>query len=113
MAIENIVRVSELDAFIAETIKKVNDGVAKARTAGVLAELPKEIQFDVILIREWEALQITGGEEGETTENQGGYQTETNKSGSSKTSSGTEDRTSQGENHHTQNTDSQQETYTI
>jgi hypothetical protein len=51
---ENIIPIAELPAFIDEAIAKVNEGVALARRRGILAELPKEVQFDVLLVSKWQ-----------------------------------------------------------
>mgnify|MGYP007090082741 CR=1 FL=1 len=51
---ENIITIEELPAFIDEAIAKVNEGVALARRRGILAELPKDVQFDVLLVSKWQ-----------------------------------------------------------
>lgn len=51
---ENIITIEELPAFIDDAIAKVNEGVALARRRGILAELPKEVQFDVLLVSKWQ-----------------------------------------------------------
>lgn len=52
---ENVIPIEDLPAFIDATIAKVSEGVALARRRGILAELPKEVQFDVTVIQTWQS----------------------------------------------------------
>jgi hypothetical protein len=52
---ENIVRIEDIPDFVERTIAAVRDGIALVRKAGVLAELPKEIQFDMTVIGIWQS----------------------------------------------------------
>lgn len=65
---ENVVRISEIAACVAQTIAKINDGVAAARAAGINAELPPEVKFSMLVVYDWQALEIekstTQGETG-------------------------------------------------
>lgn len=74
-----VVEISNLDSLIAETIRKVNDGVAAARKNGVLAELPGSIDFQVTVIADdgWQALDSVITDEGSVTEKAGGGKTTT------------------------------------
>lgn len=74
-----VVEISKLDTYIAETIRKVNDGVAAARKAGVQAELPQKIDFQAIVIADggWQALEAIVTDAADTTEKQGGGKTTT------------------------------------
>lgn len=137
MPTTDIVPIEKLDEYIALAIEKVNNGVASARKLGIQAELPRELQFSMVVIapQGWQALEAstteagstketggttetsttketsTGKDNGTTTEKQGGFQTETVKGGSSDTTSGTETRKVAAKNSHTQNTDEQTDVY--
>lgn len=109
-----VVEISKLDTLIADTIRKVNDGVESARKNGVLAELPKSIDFEVVVIADggWQALdsvvteesdstdKVGGGkttvvkEEGSTVERQTGTSTDADSGSDRKASSGTNTRKS-------------------
>ena len=52
---ENVVRIEDIPAFVERTIAAVRDGIALVRKTGVLAELPKEIQFDMTVIGTWQS----------------------------------------------------------
>jgi len=69
---ENIIRISELRDFVAETLNEIREGVATARASNLMCELPEEVAFSVMLVREFQALEIVGGESSENTEEQGG-----------------------------------------
>ena len=109
-----VVEISKLDALIAETIRKVSDGVSAVRKDGVLAELPAKIDFQAIVIADggWQALdsvatdesdstdKVGGGkttvvkEEGSTVERQTGTSTDADSGSDRKASSGTNTRKS-------------------
>ncbi len=96
---ENIVRIEELDACVAETLLAIQRGVAKARAeGGIIVDLPQEVQFSALVVREWQALETSGGQFSETTEHQGGGSTETVKGTETgeQTSQGTETRSETG-----------------
>lgn len=130
-----VVMLDDLDAYIARAVEKVNNGVQAARKLGIQAELPPKLDFEVVAIIGWQALEAvtsetgttkeTGGtietgttkettsgkDNGKTIEKNGGYQTETSKGTTSETQSGTDSKTSRGANTHTQNTDQVTDTY--
>lgn len=131
----DVVRISEIRKHIADVIEQVNLGVEDARKQGRQVELPPKIDFQMNVIVEWQALEVTnsengttketggttetgrskettiGKDSGKTTEKQGGYQTEISKGTSSDTQTGTDSKTSRGANTHTQNTDQVTDTY--
>lgn len=129
MATVDVVLLKDLDRLIAETLQKVNDGVYQARQMGLQAELPPKIDFNVIVIDDWQALEITGSENGNTVENgkttdktdstekstmtdngtseetQGGFTSDSEFGSTTSRDTGTETRQSNGGNTHTQNVD--------
>lgn len=131
MPTTDVVRLEDLDQYIGQTLKKVNDGVALACAAGVQAELPETIDFTAVVIAPagWQALEMIDTDEqsgtdtstaeeksvvkesGTTTERQTGHQTEAQSGTTVVAQSGSEQRISKGEEHHTQNTDEVTDTY--
>ena len=71
------VEISKLDTYIADAIKRVNDGVALARKSGVMSELPPKIDFDVVVIADggWQALASIISDDSNITEKAGGGRT--------------------------------------
>ena len=135
MATLDVVRISEIRKHIADVIEQVHLGVDDARKQGRQAELPKELAFEMKVIVEWQALEVTNSESGTTketgvttetgstketnttndsgttNEKQGGYQTETSKGTTSESQSGSDTKTSNETSTHTQNTDQVSDTY--
>lgn len=74
---ENIVRIEELADFVAATLTELNRGVGEARAAGLVCDLPKEVQFSVLVVKEFQALELQGAMVSESIETQGGGSTET------------------------------------
>lgn len=125
-----VVQIENLDAYIAEAILKVNNGVAAARKNGVLAELPEKLDFDVVVIASggWQALdavvkddavttQRAGSgevtvtkEEGETVSLEEGDSTDTESGATTQRESGTNKRVSDTFEQHTSNGDKVTET---
>jgi hypothetical protein len=52
---ENIITHEDLPEFIRKTLVAVRDGVALTRESNILADLPKEVQFNVTVIGRWQA----------------------------------------------------------
>lgn len=74
---ENIVRIEELSDFVNATLTEINRGVAAARADGLVCDLPKEVQFSVLVVKEFQALELQGAVVSESVETQGGGSTET------------------------------------
>lgn len=74
---ENIVRIEELADFVSATLTEINRGVSAARAAGTLCDLPKEVQFSVVLVKEFQAIELQGAVVSESVEEQGGGTSET------------------------------------
>lgn len=104
MPISNVVRISELPAFIAETMEAVRLGVASARAAGLNCELPHDVDFQVVVIRDWQALEILSNEDGTTVESKSGSSddstTRDTSEGSSETKATDEVNSKQNDNAH-------------
>ena len=86
---ENVIPIEDLPDFIDRAIAKVSEGVALARSRGILAELPKEIQFDVVLIEKWQSkdLLISSSDSSISMDSGTSASTSTQKGSSSRTSS--------------------------
>lgn len=70
---DNVVPIEDLAAVVENTILEIQKGVAAARSkGGIIVDLPKEVQFTVTVVKAWQALEISGGQTAETTEEQGG-----------------------------------------
>jgi len=77
MALQNIVRIDEISECVERTIAGVREGVAAARRAGIQVELPAEITFEMIVIKDFQLLEVETSENGTTQEIQGGESRET------------------------------------
>ncbi len=69
---ENIVPITDIGQSVADTLLKISEGVEKARAAGLQAELPKEVQFTMLAVVDFQKHAIDRAENGEQTETQGG-----------------------------------------
>ena len=76
---ENIVMMEDLSTFIAETIRAVSEGVGQARDGEIMVDamLPDKIDFNILVVKRWQDLEIVRGENGQNTETQGGNTQET------------------------------------
>jgi hypothetical protein len=92
---ENVIPIADLPGFIDDAIAKVYEGVALARRRGILAELPKEVQFDVTVIKTWQApnLEIIGTETTESRDNGTSKNTQASNSTRTSNDSSTTNRT--------------------
>jgi hypothetical protein len=77
MPIINIVTIGEIEECVNRALQGIRDGVAAARKAGVSAMMPEELQFDMVVIKDWQKLEILTNESGSNSETQGGSTTET------------------------------------
>lgn len=68
---ENIVRIEELAGFVNATLTEINRGVAAARAEGLVCDLPKEVQFSVLVVKEFQALELQGAMVSESIEERG------------------------------------------
>ena len=108
---ENVVYLSELDQHISDAITKVNDGIKLARAAGVMAEYPKAIDFDLIVVARWQDLAIETGESGVSSET--GGSTEASTTNSSGSTTGTDTRNTINSYDHAQQSKSTLDNYSI
>ena len=91
---ENVVRIEDIPEFVERTISAVRDGIALVRKTGVLAELPKEIQFDMTVIGAWQSADLelvstdtsTGSDNGSSVTEQNGTGTSTSEDAGTSTS---------------------------
>lgn len=130
MAEINIVRIEEIPECIERTLQGIRDGLVNARKNGILAEWPEKVDFQMIVVKDWQALEVNSTESGVTTEKgvtaekgkttevgtitdkgttiekQGGFSTELQTSGGTDRQTGTETRRTDGANSHVENGDS-------
>lgn len=127
----DVVRIEQLDQVVALAIQKVYSAVEIARKAGnTQVELPAKLDFQMNVVVEWQALEVSSSENGETVEDgettekgktvekgtitdkgttiekQGGFSTELQTSGGTDRQTGTETRRTDGANSHVENGDS-------
>jgi len=106
---ENIVKIEDLDAVVCATIQKVYAGVKAARDAGIQAEIPDKITFDILVIKNWQSMEIASGHTTVGNENMTGAGTESSTtqttdnttSQESKTNTGTTTTSDSGSTSHT------------
>ena len=99
----NIVRIDEIAECVNKTLEGIRDGLLQARANGILAKWPEKVDFQMTVVKDWQALDIASGEKSTTTEVQGGFQTETTTSGGTNRETGSEKRTTTGRNSHIEN----------
>lgn len=76
-AVPNIVRINEIDQCVAKALDGIRLGVLAARKSGLQVEMPDEVAFDMIVVKDWQVLEATSKENGLSNETQGGGTTET------------------------------------
>lgn len=125
----NIVRIEEIGECVNRTLQEIRNGVAESRKAGIQAELPEKVEFTMIVVKDWQALEVSSSETGKTTEDgattevgsttekgtttdkgttiekQGGFSQETQTTGGTDRQTGSETRSTNGANSHVGNTD--------
>lgn len=112
MPITEIVRIDEIDACVERTILGIRDGLVKLREKGITAEYPEKVDFQMLVVKEFNALQIeVGAEKSVQAQTENSTATERQQTAGSDTSFDTESGRTDAANSHTQNTDSQQDTY--
>jgi hypothetical protein len=99
---ENVVMMQDVAAVVEETIAAIRDGVAAARDAGIQAEMPTAVQFQMTVVKSWQTLEIIGFEMGENEERQGGTSTVAGTSTQNETTNGTDGMVRRGSNVHDQ-----------
>lgn len=102
----NIVRIEEIGDCVQQVLDDLNAKCWAMNQRGHFVEMPEELKFDMLVVKEWEALESTDRETSIGSETQGGFSTEATRSGGTDISSSTEDRRSDGANSHTENGDS-------
>ena len=102
----NIVRIEEVGDCVQQVLDDLNAKLWAMNQRGHFVEMPEELKFEMLVVKEWEALESTDKEITSSTENQGGFSTETQRSGGTDITSSSEDRRSDGANSHTENGDS-------
>lgn len=76
-ATTNVVRISEVDECISRTLEGIRLGVLAARKSGLDAQMPDEVAIDMVIIKDWQVLEVVSKETGTNSESQGGGTTET------------------------------------
>lgn len=77
---DDVVRIEDLPDYIEQVILHLRKGIAAARQAGVLCDMPEEVAFQVTVVKEWQALPMKGLEtsvsNGESKREQEGKRTQ-------------------------------------
>lgn len=72
-----VVRITELGSFVQRTLLAINEGVSGARENGIVADLPDEVNFQCVVIDQWQALDALTTTTGTSETTQGGGSTTT------------------------------------
>jgi hypothetical protein len=72
-----VVRIEEIPDCIERTLKAINAGVLAANAAGLMTEMPTEVPFKMVVIKDWQALESESIQTGSSDEIQGGTTKET------------------------------------
>lgn len=106
-----IVRTGEIGQCVQETIDDLNLRLWEMNQRGHSLEMPKKMQFDMIVVKEWEAIQSTDRNEAITSEIHGGFQTESRKSDDRGSQSSNDTKQSRDTNSHGEKGSDTQEFY--
>lgn len=96
----HVVRISEVGDCVQQVIDDLNAKLWAMNQRGHFIEMPEELTFDMVVLKEFEALTSTDTEISEGTEIQGGYSTESQKSSQSGTERSDETRKTDDRNSH-------------
>ena len=98
MPATNIVRFEDIAASIETTLREVRNGVANVRKAGMLAEMPSEVKFNMVVVGKWQELEIVSQENGTNVNSSesSGVDTRSTKDESTKADTNTSTDTSSG-----------------
>lgn len=94
-----VVKIEDVGKYVSEVIQNLNAELFEMTKRGFFVEMPEELTFDMVVLKEFEALTSTDKE----TSKGNGTQTGTTKEEDSSTTidhGGSEVRVSKGENHH-------------
>ena len=106
-----IVRANEVGQCVQEVVDDLNLRLWEMNQRGHSLEMPKTMKFDMVVVKEWEAIQSTDKQESITSEIQGGFQTETKKSNDSGTQKSNDSKQSLDRNSHGEKGSDTQEFY--
>jgi hypothetical protein len=105
----DIVQIEDLDQEVAKALCKISDAVVIARAAGVQAELPAKVDFQINVVSRWQVLEVVSAESGESKEN--GKSTEKGGTTTSDINDSTETRKSVANDTHVESDESEQDSY--
>lgn len=94
MASQNIVRIEQVGDCVQQVVDDLNAKLWAMNQRGHFIEMPEEIGFEMIVLKEWEALESSDRELSESTETQGGFTAETQKSSGSDSQTGNDTKSS-------------------
>ena len=96
----HVVRISEVGKHVREVIENLNADLWEMNQRGHFIEMPDEISFEMVVLKEFEALTSTDTEISEGSETQGGYSTENSKTTGSERHEASETKRSNANNSH-------------
>jgi len=76
MAEINIIRIDEIAECVNRTLAGIRDGLLQARDSGIMAEWPEKVDFQMVVVKDWQLLEMASGETSATEETQGGFTAE-------------------------------------
>lgn len=106
-----IVRSNEVGQCVQEAIDDLNLRLWEMNQRGHSLEMPKTMKFDMVVVKEWEAIQSTDKQESITSEIQGGFETDMKKTNEASTQATTDTRRTLDRNAHEEKGSDTQEFY--
>lgn len=96
----HLVRIHEVGECVQQVLDDLNAKFWAMNQRGHFIEMPEEVAFEMVVLKEFEALTSTDREVSEGTETQGGFSTETATTNGSDSQEGTETKESRATNIH-------------
>lgn len=102
---ENIVKMEDIGDCVARTIRGISEGILTAREGGIQAEFTEdgEISFNMVVVRDFQTLEVLRSENGDQTETEGGSTRETQNGTRSEEQNGTRSEEQNGTRSEEQN----------
>jgi hypothetical protein len=96
----NIVRIDEIAECVNRTLVGIRDGLLQARETGILARWPEKVDFQMVVVKDWQLLEMASGETSSTNETQGGSTAEYSSGDTTGNDSSTENGSNSSETAH-------------
>lgn len=93
---DTAINITNLAAYIDETLLSINDGVAASRIRGIQAEMPLEVKFDVSVTFDSQSATSQSAQDTLTTEGQQAAEQTTDVESKTTSSTGTQQTTHSG-----------------